>query len=250
MTRKREIEENPANTVVDINQLFQYVIYLNNKVNSLEQEIRSSHTTYSLNNRFYNFNSTQKNEFSVNNLLDTFNSKNTPFEIENNFNFQVDNDDFVKALYKSTLPFKIYVNQIGYKSEINNNNKNIKTLFDLLETLKIKIVDEKDISDYLNKYHDLIKPLNKICKKARSLLGDDTRLALVRYIDPEIDDNYLTLYFRNEERDNEISEIIKTLKKFASKEIMSYEGHLLIQRDFTAATLTDEELKQYNDNLS
>jgi hypothetical protein len=116
----------------------------------------------------------------------------------------------------------------------------------VLESQKVKIVDPEDIFDYLNNFPDLVEPLKKICKKARSLLGPDTRLALARYRDPEINDNYLSLYYRNEKREEGISSIIPKVKRFASEQRRESDGYLLILKDISAATLTDEELRQFN----
>jgi hypothetical protein len=255
MSKKRNTEHIDFNGVgIDIQQLASYVLSLHQKINSMERELKYVH-------RHHHLSSPALPQLSPWSFYDNFETNYFyPKSIQENITIhEIHNENNNFKIEVVRVPFHFYLSSLNNpnsKFDTNPKNKTENTFFEnektalvnFLKSLNIKIIDKIKVFDYLDSFQDLIEPLKKICKQARALLGSDTRLALTWYRDPEINDNYLSLYFRNDQRYREISKIIPELKKFTSNIIRFSEGNILILKDLTTATLTEEELNQYNDN--
>ncbi len=74
--------------------------------------------------------------------------------------------------------------------------------------------------------------LEPICKRARKHFRPDVELSLEVYRDPEIDDEYLTLYVRQSEYDLTIMDRIDEVREQLAALLNHVSGSLLITTDF------------------
>jgi hypothetical protein len=88
------------------------------------------------------------------------------------------------------------------------------------------------VRDYLLRYPDMADLLPLVCKVARERLGKDTQLSLELYRDPEIDDEYLTLYVRQENYDEHILEMLESVSAEYEEKLTESSGWLLVTTDF------------------
>src|SRR5882672_8231567 len=73
-----------------------------------------------------------------------------------------------------------------------------KTPFDVLKRFNVAVPNRVEVKRYLSQHPQLAAPLVKICDAARGEFGPDAELALEVYKDPEMPDQYLTLYVRQD----------------------------------------------------
>ena len=66
----------------------------------------------------------------------------------------------------------------------------------LLSELDVVIPGPEEVTGYLERHEDLAEVVSVACRCAREEFGDRAELSLELYHDPEIADEYLTLYVR------------------------------------------------------
>ena len=96
----------------------------------------------------------------------------------------------------------------------------------------IKIPKPAEVRAYLLRYSDLTDLLPFVCKVARERVGIDPELSLEVYHDPEIEDDYLTLYLRHEHYNEHILEIIEDIRTQYERKLVGRSGWLLVTTDF------------------
>ena len=106
------------------------------------------------------------------------------------------------------------------------------------ETLKhiqqdwIIIPKPAEVRDYLLRYSDLTNILPFVCKIARERVGIYPELSLEVYCDPEIEDEYLTLYVRQQDYDEDILDTIEDIRAQYEAKLAGKSGWLLVTTDF------------------
>jgi hypothetical protein len=96
----------------------------------------------------------------------------------------------------------------------------------------IKIPKPAEVRDYLIRYPDLTNILPFVCKIARERVGIYPELSLEVYYDPEIEDEYLTLYVRQEHYDEDILNIIEDICAQYEGKLVGKSGWFLVTTDF------------------
>jgi WD40 repeat protein len=89
-----------------------------------------------------------------------------------------------------------------------------------------------DVDRYLAAHRALGKLLPTICAKAREVFGSSDELSLELYKDPEIDDQYLTLYVRQQRYAPDLMEKIDRFSRQFDDSLEKPSGYLLITSDF------------------
>jgi hypothetical protein len=86
--------------------------------------------------------------------------------------------------------------------------------------------------DYLLRHPDMVDLLSFVSKRTSERFGTSAQLSLEVYRDPEIRDEYLCLYVRQENYDEHIMDIIENIRAEYEEEISEKSGWLLVTTDF------------------
>lgn len=108
----------------------------------------------------------------------------------------------------------------------------IDTALSRISSGGIMIPQPAEVRGYLLRYPDIIDLLMSVCKIARERFEMHTQLSLEVYHDPEIDDEYPTLYVRQENYDEQILDKIESICVEYEKAIAGKSGWLLVTTDF------------------
>ncbi len=125
----------------------------------------------------------------------------------------------------------------GFVIDVNlPSNQTVKVSINeslvLLQKNNIVIKNRSDVYRYLSLSPKLISILSPICETTRELFGLNTELSLELYSDPEIKDQYLTLYVRQSNYDNNLLGKINNISQQYEKELSDADGYLLITTDY------------------
>ena len=101
-----------------------------------------------------------------------------------------------------------------------------------LQPMQIMITNQAAVRDYLLCYSDMIDLLPILLRVTRERFEIPTQLSLEVYRDPETDDEYLTLYIRQENYDANIMEIIEDIRAEYYKHLTGKSGWLHLTTDF------------------
>lgn len=102
----------------------------------------------------------------------------------------------------------------------------------LLRRKEISIPKPSEVGDYLLHYPDMTDMVLLICKKASERFGIHTLLSLEVYHDPDIEDEYLTLYVRPQHYDDSVVPRIKEIRQEYEKMLAGKSGWVLLTTDF------------------
>ena len=98
---------------------------------------------------------------------------------------------------------------------------------------QIAVPQPADVRDYLARYPDMIAIIPSVCKTARQKFHDRAKLYLEVYHDPEIDDEYLALYVRQKNYQDNLLDIIEEISKTSLYEqLVDRTGWLTVTTDF------------------
>lgn len=111
----------------------------------------------------------------------------------------------------------------------------VEPLLPQLRAAGIRIPRPAEVRDYLTRYPDLVALTRKVCALASAEFAGKAALSLELYVDPEIDDRYLTIYVRRESYDDAIWEAIERIRASYEDEIAALSGWLHVTVDFRAA---------------
>ena len=89
-----------------------------------------------------------------------------------------------------------------------------------------------DIAHYLNAHPDMFRPLVQVCQMTRAAFPPDVQLTLELYRDPEIDDEYLTLYARKRDYDPDFRHSIRAVAEQRFPYTRGLSGRILVTSDF------------------
>ncbi len=112
-------------------------------------------------------------------------------------------------------------------------NSQIEQFFDQLQQHQIVVPQPMEVRDYLDRYTDMIDLVLSVCKKARERFVVPTQLSLELYCDPEIDDEYLALYVRQENYEADILDKIESISAPFDAKLAAKSGWLLVTTDFS-----------------
>jgi hypothetical protein len=108
-----------------------------------------------------------------------------------------------------------------------------KTLNHLQES-GIVIPKPSEVLDYLSRYPDIIGLLISVCELTVQRFDSQTRLSLELYRDPEIEDEYLTFYIRQQKYNENLMKRIEGIRANYEKMLVGMTGWLLVTTDFRA----------------
>ncbi|HWP93152.1 MAG TPA: hypothetical protein VNN20_13245 [Thermodesulfobacteriota bacterium] len=140
-----------------------------------------------------------------------------------------------EAFSATTLSYMDWIGSIMYvfTSEGSANvTSQIEEALNQLHQDWIEIPKPAEVRDYLIRYPDLASILPFVCKVARERFGVYPELSLEVYCDPEIEDEYLTLYVRQENYDEDILSAIEDISAQYESILMGKSGWFLVTTDF------------------
>lgn len=108
----------------------------------------------------------------------------------------------------------------------------IEELLNWVKFNKIFIPKPSEVRNYMLKYDDMVDLTYFVCKTTREKFDYDTQLSLEVFHDPEIEDETLTLYVRQEDYEEDITKKIEELDEEYGEMLMDKTGYLLVMTDF------------------
>ncbi len=108
----------------------------------------------------------------------------------------------------------------------------VEPLMEQLRAQGIRIPRPAEVRDYLTRYPDVVAVTSKACELVSAEFAGQAELSLELYVDPEIDDRYLTLYVRQNTYDPDIMEMIERVQEGYDCELDGSSGWFLITTDF------------------
>lgn len=98
---------------------------------------------------------------------------------------------------------------------------------------QIAVPQPADVHDYLTRYPDIIAAIPSVCKAAQQKFHDHAKLYLEVYHDPEIEDDYLALYVRQNIYQDDLLDVIEEISKSSLYEqLVDRTGWLTVTTDF------------------
>ena len=110
--------------------------------------------------------------------------------------------------------------------------QNVSDALDQLAGHDILLSHRDDLETYLEMHPELAGLLGDMCKKIRAAFGPAAELSLERYNDPEIDDEYLTLYIRQDLYAPDIIDRIDAACADFHRPLEAVSGYFLVTTDF------------------
>jgi hypothetical protein len=108
----------------------------------------------------------------------------------------------------------------------------VKDILEVLKTMQVMIPETTEVGEYLLAHSDLSRLISQICGKLIKMFAEDAKLFLEIYRDPEIHDEYLTLYIRKKEYEEMILDRIDEAMSEFEPALGSASGWLLVTTDF------------------
>jgi hypothetical protein len=112
----------------------------------------------------------------------------------------------------------------------------IESMLASVESAGVRIPMRDEVYFYLIRHHDLTDLVPVVVGAAWDRFGDRAQLSLEVYRDPEIEDEYLTLYVRQQRYDPEIMDRIKEAWLDYQDKLVGKSGWLLLTTDFCPPT--------------
>lgn len=101
-----------------------------------------------------------------------------------------------------------------------------------LAPYQVAVPQLRQVKEYLARHTELGALLPELSEQARKEFGRDAELSLEFYKDPEIDDQYLTLYVRQARYDTAIMARIDRVSRPFAEKLEQASGYLLVTTDF------------------
>ncbi|MFH1909014.1 MAG: hypothetical protein ABIL11_16810 [Chloroflexota bacterium] len=108
----------------------------------------------------------------------------------------------------------------------------VEESLNILRSFSVAIPQPAIVRDYLIRHLDMTGLLVPICDAARQRFGVQAQLSLESYRDPEIEDEYLTLYVRQKQYDENMLRQIKEIRKSFEGMLAGKTGWFLLTTDF------------------
>ena len=96
----------------------------------------------------------------------------------------------------------------------------------------VVIPDVTAVREYLTAFPDMASILLSVCTAATQQFKSNGQLSLELYRDPEVEDDYLTLYIRQSDYDDHVLDDIEQINKSLEEELAGTSGWLLATTDF------------------
>ena len=110
--------------------------------------------------------------------------------------------------------------------------QNASDILDQLAASNLALPERDAVEAYLGKHPDLACLLGDMCKKVQTAFGPTAELSLEIYIDPEIDDRYLTLCVRQDAYAADIIDRIDAVSAGFHASLETVSGDFLVTTDF------------------
>jgi len=133
----------------------------------------------------------------------------------------------------ASISYDSFANPNAHSQNNGNLDSQIDQALERLRQLQIMVPQPAEVREYLNRYADVIDLVPSISNHARERFGIDTQLSLELYCDPEIDDEYLTLYVRQEQYDQSIFDNIENISAQFDTALAGKSGWLIVTTDFS-----------------
>ena len=98
--------------------------------------------------------------------------------------------------------------------------------------LGVETPHPQEVRKYLLAYPDITEIVPFICDEAKSLFRFQTHFTLEVFSDPECEDEYLALYIRQEDYDENIMDTIEDICKEYEDSLQDKSGWILVTTDF------------------
>jgi hypothetical protein len=121
---------------------------------------------------------------------------------------------------------------VSIKLETSATTSKIEAMLAALQQYQIVIPRPAEVRDYLLRYPEMTDRLPVVCATARKHFPLPAQLSLELYRDPEIDDQYLTLYVRQRDYDGSLMEEIDKVCEECRPTLEWSKGRLLVTTDF------------------
>lgn len=108
----------------------------------------------------------------------------------------------------------------------------IETALRWLESSQVVVPSPAEVRDYLLRYPDMTALLVSVSELARETFGTDAQLSAEVYHDPEVEDEYLTLYVRQDTYDDHVLDMIDEIRVQYESALIGKSGWLLVTTDF------------------
>ncbi|MBN1234657.1 MAG: hypothetical protein JW999_01250 [Methanotrichaceae archaeon] len=114
----------------------------------------------------------------------------------------------------------------------NGTTPDVKDVLEVLKAMHVMIPETSEVRGYLFAHPDLSCLIPPICCKLIKTFPEDAKLFLEIYRDPEIHDEYLTLYIRKNVYEEQILDCIDEAMAEFEPVLGSASGWLLVTTDF------------------
>ena len=114
----------------------------------------------------------------------------------------------------------------------HSTTQEVKDVLEVLKAMHVMIPEASEVSEYLLAHSDLSCLIPQICCKLIKTFPEDARLFLEIYRDPEIHDEYLTLYVRKNVYEVQILDSIDKAMAEYEPALGTASGWLLVTTDF------------------
>ena len=101
-----------------------------------------------------------------------------------------------------------------------------------LHLQRVAIPDSGSLRAYLADHPDTVDALSCLGSAAARRFGERSQVSLELYRDPEVDDEYLTLYVRQEDYDQDILDQIDDVSERCEASLQNTSGWVLLTTDF------------------
>lgn len=107
-----------------------------------------------------------------------------------------------------------------------------RSLRSLQNHLGFEFPHPQEVVEYLLQYPGLYHTVINTCFNTKKVFGHNSQISLEVYHDPEIDDEYLTIFIRQEEYEPDIIEKIDAICREYERFLVNESGYLLVNTDF------------------
>lgn len=122
-----------------------------------------------------------------------------------------------------------------YRYQLDRSASMVNDILSLLDTLTregIIVHNPGEVSSYLFQYPDMAYLVLEICRFTAGHFSGNAELTIELYRDPEQEDNYLTLYVRQEIYDETIMERIDSISDKFEESLNQSRGWMIVTTDF------------------
>ena len=100
-----------------------------------------------------------------------------------------------------------------------------------LRAAGIRIPRPAEVRDYVRQFPDIVPAVHQACDLTVAEFAGQATLSLEVYVDPEIDDSYLTLYVQKEGYDAATSEAIEGIFEIYAEGMINSAGWMMVMQD-------------------